>query len=74
MADHAALGLGTPTLPVLQHLSLRLGARRRADAALELAAWPEIASVLNRQARALGQAQFAAVRGDCAVLAGTFRH
>jgi len=28
---------------------------------------------LDRQARTLGQAQFAAVRGDGAVLAGTFR-
>jgi len=29
---------------------------------------------LDRHARALGQAQFAAVRGDGAALAGTFRH
>ena len=43
------------------------------DAATELAAWPEIADFLDRQARALGQAQLAAVRGDSAVLAATFR-
>ena len=73
LAHRAEVGLGIPALPVLQNFSLRLGARRRVDAARELAAWPEIADVLDRQARALGQAQYAAVRGDSAVLAATFR-
>ncbi len=74
LADRAEAGLGIPALPVLQNFSLRLGARRRVDAAMELAAWPEVVGVLDRQARALGQAQLAAVRGDSAVLAATFRH
>ena len=73
LADRAEVGLGLPALPVLQNFSLRLGARRRADAARELAAWPEIAGVLDAQARALGRAQFAAIREDSAVLAATFR-
>lgn len=73
LADRAEAGLGMPALPVLQDFSLRLGARRRADAARELSAWPEIAGVLDRQARALGQAQYAAVREDGPVLAATFR-
>lgn len=73
LADRADLGLCVPALPVLQSFSLRLGARRRVDAAGELHAWPEIASVLVRQARALGKAQYAAVREDRAVLASTFR-
>ena len=73
LADRAETGLGMPALPVLRSFSLRLGARRRVDAAGELHAWPEIASVLDRQARALGQAQYAAVREDGAVLASTFR-
>lgn len=74
LAKRAEIGLGIPALPVLQNFSLRLGARRRLDAARELAAWPEISGVLDRQARALGQAQYAAVRGDGAALAATFRH
>jgi hypothetical protein len=57
----------------LQNFSLRLGARRRVDAAKELAACPGVADVLDRQARALGQAQYAAVREDSGVLAATFR-
>lgn len=73
LADRAELGLGVPALPVLQSVSLRLGARRRVDAAGELYAWPEIASVLDHQARALGHAQYAAVREDGPVLASTFR-
>ena len=73
LADRAEVGLGIPALPVLQNFSLRLGARRRVDAGIELAGWPEIAGVLDRQARALGQAQLAAVRGDNAGLAATFR-
>lgn len=73
LADRAQLGLGIPALPVLQSFSLRLGARRRLDAAGELHAWPEIASLLDRQARALGRAQYAAVREDGALLASTFR-
>ncbi len=73
LADRAEAGLGIPTLPVLQNFSLRLGARRRVDAATELTAWPEIADGLDRQARALGQAQFAAVRGDSSGLAASFR-
>ena len=73
LADRAEIGLGIPALPVLQNFSLRLGARRRVDAARELAAWPEIAGILDHQARALGRAQYAAVREDGAVLAATFR-
>lgn len=73
LADRAEGGLGAPALPVLQNFSLRLGARRRVDAAVELAAWPEVAGTLDLQARALGKAQLAAVRGDDAVLAATFR-
>lgn len=74
LADRAEVGLGIPALPVLQNFSLRLGARRRVDAATELAAWPEVAVVLDRQARALGRAQLAAVREDGAALTTTFRH
>ena len=33
LADAAEAGLGVPALPVLQNFSLRLGARRRVDAA-----------------------------------------
>ena len=73
LADRADAGLGSPALPVLQNFSLRLGARRRVDAATELAAWPEVAGVLDRQARALGQAQFAALRGHSSDLAAAFR-
>ena len=73
LADRAEMGLGMPALPVLQNFSLRLGARRRVDAATELAAWPAVSAVLDRQARALGQAQYAAVREDGGALAGTFR-
>ena len=73
LAKRAEIGLGIPALPVLQNFSLRLGARRRLDAARELATWPEIADVLDRQALALGKAQYAAVRGDGASLAATFR-
>ncbi|HEX6148499.1 hypothetical protein [Nocardioides sp.] len=73
LADRADTGLGVPTLPVLQSFALRLGARRRVDAATELAAWPEVAANLDGQARALGQAQLAAVREDGAALAATFR-
>ena len=73
LADRAETGLGMPALPVLQNFSLRLGARRRVDAARELAAWPSVAVVLERQARALGQAQYAAVREHGGVLAATFR-
>ena len=58
---------------MLQNFSLRLGARRRVDAAMELRAWPQIAGVLDHQARTLGHAQLAAVRGDSSVLAATFR-
>ena len=73
LADRAEIGLGAPALSVLQNFSLRLGTRRRVDAARELAAWPEVAGVLDRQARALGRAQYAAVRGDNGVLSATFR-
>ena len=73
LADRAETGLGMPALPVLQNFSLRLGARRRVDAAWELAAWPSVAGILDRQARALGHAQYAAVREQGGVLAATFR-
>lgn len=73
LADRTEAGLGIPALPVLQKFSLRLGARRRVDAAAELEAWPEVASVLDRQARVLGHAQYAAVREDGAQLAATLR-
>jgi hypothetical protein len=73
LAERAEVGLGSPALPVLRNFALRLGARRRVDAATELAAWPDVASVLDRQARALGQAQLAAVRGESGALAQTFR-
>lgn len=73
LADSAEEGLGAPALPVLQNFSLRLGARRRADAAAALAAWPEVAAVLDKQARVLGGAQFAAVRADGRSLAEALR-
>ncbi len=73
LADAAEHGLGSPALPVLQNFSLRLGARRRVDAATALAGWPEVADVLDRQARTLGRAQLAAVRYDGTALAGAFR-
>jgi hypothetical protein len=73
LASRAEAGLGAPALPVLQHFSLRLGARRRVDAALELADWPRLAGILDRQARALGRAQLAAVGGAGTTLATTFR-
>ncbi|WP_207082714.1 hypothetical protein [Nocardioides sp. S5] len=73
LAERAEAGLGNPAVPVLQDFSLRLGARRRADAATELAAWPEVADVLDAQARALGRAQYAAVREDGTQLADAFR-
>lgn len=73
LADRAAGGLGVPAVPVLQHFSLRLGARRRVNAATELAGWPEVAAALDGQARALGRAQLAAVRDDGAALASAFR-
>ncbi len=60
LAERADAGVGIPALPVLQNFSLRLGSRRRVDAAAELAAWPEVADVLDRQARTLGAAQYAA--------------
>lgn len=74
LAGRAEVGLGVPTMPVLQTFSLRLGARRRVDAATELAAWPAVASCLDEQARTLGRAQLAAVHEDGAALATTFRH
>lgn len=73
LAERAEAGLGNPAVPVLQDFSLRLGARRRADAATELAAWPEVVDVLDAQARALGRAQYAAVREDGTQLADAFR-
>ena len=73
LADRAEIGLGVPALPVLQNFSLRLGTRRRVDAARELAAWPKVAGVLDHQARALGRAQYAAVRGDNGALSAAFR-
>ena len=73
LADAADAGLGAPALPVLQSFSLRLGARRRVDAATALAGWPAVAAVLDRQARTLGRAQLAAVRDDGAELARAFR-
>ncbi len=73
LAERAEAGLGVPALPVLQNFSLRLGARRRVDAATELAAWPEVAGVLDAQARALGRAQYAAVREAGTELAAAFR-
>jgi hypothetical protein len=73
LASRAEAGLGAPALPVLQQFSLRLGARRRVDAALELAGWPRIADILDRQARALGRAQLSAVCADGPALATTFR-
>ena len=72
LAGRAEAGLGNPAVPVLQNFSLRLGARRRADAATELAAWPEVADILDAQARALGRAQYAAVREDGTQLAERF--
>lgn len=73
LAERAEAGLGIPAVPVLQNFSLRLGARRRIDAAAELAAWPEVAGVLDAQARALGRAQYAAVREDSTQLEAAFR-
>ncbi len=74
LADRARAGLAAPTLPVLQNFSLRLGARRRIDAATEMAAWPEVAACLDAQARTLGHAQLAAVHADGEALAATFHH
>jgi hypothetical protein len=73
LAGRAEAGLGAPALPALHQFSLRLGARRRVDAALELASWSRIAELLDRQARALGQAQLSAVCADGPALARTFR-
>lgn len=73
LAESADAGLGAPALPVLQNFSLRLGARRRADAAAVLGDWPRVADVLDRQARTLGRAQLAAVRDDARQLAHAFR-
>lgn len=58
---------------MLQNFALRLGARRRLDAATELAGWREVAGALDAQARALGAAQYAAVREDGTQLAAAFR-
>ena len=73
LAADAETGLGEPGLGVLSQFSLRLGARRRLDAAGVLARWPVVAEVLDRQARTLGRAQLAAVTSNGAALARTFR-
>lgn len=72
LAAQCRTGAEQATLSVLATFSLRLGARRRADAALALAAWPDVAGVLDRQARVLGGAQLPAVRSDGGALADAF--
>lgn len=72
LAARCRAGAGETTLSVLAAFSLRLGARRRVDAAAQLAAWPEVAGVLDAQAWVLGRAQLPAVRGDGSALAAAF--
>jgi len=65
-------GLGEPTRSVLMHFSLRLGARRRTDAAVVLSRYPDVAETLRSQARLLGAAQYHSTTGDSPELARSF--
>ncbi|WP_459545676.1 hypothetical protein [Nocardia sp. X0981] len=63
LAQRARAGLDRETATILGDFSLRVGARRRLDAAQELSD-PTISGLLDEQARALGKAQFAVVAGE----------
>ena len=73
LAAEAEAGLEEPAATLLQDFSLRLGARRRADAADLLLRYPAVSEALETQARVLGGAQLAAVRGDGVQLASALR-
>ncbi len=73
LAAEAEAGLEEPAATLLRDFSLRLGARRRADAADLLARYPAVSEALEAQARVLGGAQLAVVRGDGAQLASALR-
>ncbi len=64
--------LPEPTRSVLTQFSLRLGARRRTDAAVVLSRYPDVASTLRSQARLLGAAQYQATTDDAHGLVCTF--
>lgn len=73
LAARAAAGLDDETTTVLADFSLRLAARRRVDAAVALRPLDAtLAGHLDRQARLLGRAQYAAVQREPAHLAGLF--
>lgn len=62
-------GLSFVTTAVLLDFSLRLGARRRSDTADLLRDYPELASLLARQAAVIGGAQISVIDSDWVSLA-----
>lgn len=75
LAELVAEGLPQQTRGMLADFALRLGARRRADAATSLATVeePAAAHLLQEQAKVIGSAQYSAVVSDDEALAGCFR-
>lgn len=75
LAEIVAEGLTDDMRGFLGNFALRVGARRKADAAycLHLVGEVEAAVVFQEQARVLGALQFHAVRSDAAALAAGFR-
>lgn len=52
------------TIAVLRDFAIRLGARRRADAACFLSNFPELSNLLSRQASVIGSAQISVIDSD----------
>lgn len=73
LAEEAEKGLPDPMPMVLCEFALRVGARRRADAAVYLKDRTELAGELRQQAEILGAAQLCAVVGDDHGLAAALR-
>lgn len=72
-AEEAASGaLSDVTVDVLRSFSLRLGARRRSDAADALRNYPELAALLREQGRLIGGGQLDAIDSDWKALAARF--
>lgn len=65
LAEEANLGaISDVTADVLRNFALRLGARRRSDAADALRGFPELAALLHQQARIIGGAQLDVIDSD----------
>lgn len=75
LADMVTEGLPEEVDAVLTNFALRLGTRRRVDAArtLTMVDEPVAADLLHQQAKVLGSAQYYAVVGDDEALAACFR-